>query len=345
MILDLDRFVSDGQPRWRELERLLDRVELQRGRRLEGFALAELERFFELQQRAAADLARLATFAVAPDVRGYLEALVARAYAETHDRHHRVAARFAPAALATALPRAFRRHLRAFAVAVAATLLGAVFGAGAVALDPRAKEVLMPFPHLLLDPAERVAIEESADEDRLNGAKATFSATLMTHNTRVATLALALGMTLGVGTLIVLFANGVLLGAVVLDYVAAGEGAFLAGWLLPHGSIEIPALLVAGQAGLVLGACLVGRDDPAPLRERLRRRRGDLVTLVVGVAALLVWAGIVESFVSQVHAPRLPYAVKIAFGVVELAALALYLAYAGRGAAAPGADCDRGEPA
>ena len=45
----------------------------------------------------------------------------------------------------------------------------------------------------------------------------------MTHNTKVAILTLALGLTWGVGTLIMLFYNGVILGAVAVDYVMAGE--------------------------------------------------------------------------------------------------------------------------
>ena len=36
--------------------------------------------------------------------------------------------------------------------------------------------------------------------------------------------------------------NGVILGAVMVDYIHAGETLFLTGWLLPHGAIEIPAI-------------------------------------------------------------------------------------------------------
>ena len=46
----------------------------------------------------------------------------------------------------------------------------------------------------------------------------------MTHNIQVTVMALALGMTFGVGTLILLFYNGVILGAVAADYIVAGQG-------------------------------------------------------------------------------------------------------------------------
>ena len=49
------------------------------------------------------------------------------------------------------------------------------------------------------------------------------------------------------------------------------------------------------------------------------------MTLIGGVAVMLVWAGIVESFFSQYHQPVVPYWLKIAFGCVEFAALVWFL--------------------
>ena len=152
---------------------------------------------------------------------------------------------------------------------------------------------------------------------------------LMANNIRVSCNALALGVFYGVGTCIVLFYNGVILGAVCADYIAAGHSLFLAGWLLPHGAIEIPCILIAGQAGLLLGITLLGRRRRQTLAERLREVRADLVTLIGGGALLLVWAALIESFLSQYHAPSL-YGAKIAFGCVQLALLAWLL---GRGGA------------
>jgi uncharacterized membrane protein SpoIIM required for sporulation len=146
----------------------------------------------------------------------------------------------------------------------------------------------------------------------------------------VAILTLALGLTWGVGTLIMLFYNGVILGAVAVDYMMAGETPFLLGWLLPHGVIEIPAILLAGQAGIVLAGALIGWGKPISLRMRLRKISNDLVTLIFGVALMLVWAGIIEAFFSQYHEPVMPYAIKIGFGVFELMVLALFLGMAGR---------------
>ncbi len=103
-----------------------------------------------------------------------------------------------------------------------------------------------------MTPAERVAREQERQGRHLAGHKREFSAQLMTHNTQVALLTMALGMTFGFGTLVLLFYNGVILGAVVFDYIHGGQAIFLMGWLLPHGVIEIPAILVGGQTGFVI---------------------------------------------------------------------------------------------
>jgi uncharacterized membrane protein SpoIIM required for sporulation len=326
VIIDLPKFLEGERGTWTELEQVLKRLEDSPETRLD---LDGSRRFYYLYQRAAADLARVQTFAAEPQIRRYLEALVLRAYGEIHETRER-SHRFRPWRwLTRTFPRTFRRHLAAFSLSVAVTLAGCLFGGVAVAVDPDAKDAVMPFSNLLDDPARRVAREESVAEDRLAGKKATFSAFLMQNNIRVSILALALGMTWGVGTLLLLFSNGVTLGAIAVDYVLAGKTPFLLGWLLPHGVIEIPAILLAGQAGFLLARALLGRGDHLSLPARLRRIGPDLMTLIGGVGVMLVWAGIVEAFLSQYHEPFLPYAFKIAFGVAELVLLVWFLSRAG----------------
>jgi uncharacterized membrane protein SpoIIM required for sporulation len=336
VIVDLERFVAAERGTWEELERLLDRLDDDLAARL---TLEEVKRLSYLYQRTSADLARIGPLAGGTELREYLEALVSRGYAEIHDgTAPRARFSFRNWFLAV-FPVVFRRRFAAFRVAILTMLAGCIFGAAVLAFDPADKEVLLPFSHLLGSPAERVAREETKGTDDLSGKKVTFSSYLMTHNTRVAVFCLAMGITFGVGTLVLLFYNGVILGAVAFDYVAAGKTAFLLGWLLPHGIIEIPAILVAGQGGLVLAAALLGRSEGAPLRERLRRVGPDLVSLIGGVAVMLVWAGLVEGLLSQYHEPVLPYPLKIGFGMCEGALLVLFLS---RGGAAKTAEVHRG---
>ena len=327
MIVDLARFVETERPHWVALEKSLDWLAAGPSRRL---TIEEAQRFHELYQRTAADLARISGFAAEGELRRYLEWLVSRAYSEIHETRERK--RFRPWRLFTVeFPRAFRRHLRAFQLTVALTVLGVAFGGLAVEFDPEAKGVIMPFEGLQISPSERVAKELRDQGRHLTGVKGRFSAMLMTHNTQVALTTIALGASFGFGTVVVLFYNGVTLGAVIYDYVRDGQSTFLMGWLLPHGVIEIPAILVGGQAGLVIAYALIGWGSRLSRTERLRRVSRDVMTLAAGTAIMLIWAGLVESFLSQYHEPVIRYGWKIGFGLVEATLLTLFLARAGRG--------------
>ena len=327
MIIDLRRFISEEGRYWMDLEATLDSMDADPDR---AMTLDEAKRFHYLYQRTASGLARISTFSSEPEIRRYLESLTARAYAEmneTRERPHR----FSPVRWFFAtFPRTFRKQIHTFYLSVAITIAGMIMGGFIVGLDPEAKEVILPFPHLKVSPAERVADEEKVAEDRLKGVKMSGAAWYMTHNTQVCIFTMALGVTWGVGTVLMLFYNGIILGAVVFDYALAGEAQFLLAWLSPHGVVEIPAILLAGQTGLVLAGAIIGRGSSSSLHQRLRDVSGDVVTLIFGVALMLIWAGFIESFVSQYHEPLLPYALKIGFAAVELILVILFFTLSGR---------------
>ena len=325
MIIDLPRCVAAERPYWNDLHTALRKMEAEPERRL---ALEEIQRLHYLYERCSSDLSRLDTFSTEPELRAFLESLVSRAYSEIHETRTKTKFRWKKTVLA--FPRAFRRHMGAFQLSLGVTLLGCAFGWFALHIDSRNRAFILPFGHADTTPSERVAHEEHAKQDPIQGVKATFAASLMTNNVRVTILAMALGLTFGAGTLIVLFYNGVILGAIATDYITGGQGLFLAAWLLPHGSIEIPSILMGGQTGFILAGALIGWGDRTPRIQRLRAVAADVVAIVLGASVLLIWAGIVESFVSQYHQPVLPYSLKIGFGLCELAALIFFLGWAGR---------------
>jgi uncharacterized membrane protein SpoIIM required for sporulation len=346
VIVDLTRFVGQEKVYWTDLELIVERLERDPVGRMD---VDEIKRFHYLYQRASADLVKVSGFSADAEIRRYLESLVGRSH--TVVQGGRGGRKRTPLAawLFSVFPVTFRRHFAAFLLSFMVVVTGAVVGSVIVAVDTRARAVILPFEHLKESPTERVTREErvarkqrAEDEKRPSNPKKAFSAFLMTHNTKVSIAVFAMGFTYGIGTIVMLFYNGLMLGAVALDYVAAGQSTFLLGWLLPHGVIEIPAVLIAGQAGILIAGALLGRGQNLPMAARLRRIRPDLMTLLVGLALMLVWAGIVEAFFSQYHEPIVPYAVKIALGVVELGALVTYLSLAGRPRAAVGGESRRG---
>jgi len=330
VIVDLQRFIAARQSRWRELEVLLTRLEQAPDATL---SLDEIAHLHALYERACCDLAELANSVFEPSLHASLERLVARAYSEIHATRTR-RTHFAPIAwFLCSFPQAFRRQMRFFALACAITAGGVLFGAAALTLDPSSRSILLPFGHDKIRPRERVEREERSSLMQ-TGERKNFSAFLLQNNARVSFFTLASGITYGVGSGLLLFSNGAALGGIVADYLAAGQGRFLAGWLLPHGSVEIPCILIAGQAGLLLGATLFGRRSRLRFGLRIRTVLPDLATLVGGATALLAYAALVESFLSQYHGPTL-YPLKIAFGLAELILLGVFLARGGRSCPPP----------
>ena len=112
MILDLERFQAQARPRWSSLESLLAMLESRPARRLNP---AEAEQLQELYAQTAADLNRVTHGAVRPDLRQYLERLVARAYAELYYVPPTRSEFWQPRRwmrIFTAFPEAFRRQFR-----------------------------------------------------------------------------------------------------------------------------------------------------------------------------------------------------------------------------------------
>jgi uncharacterized membrane protein SpoIIM required for sporulation len=332
MIVDLARFVERERPFWQELERELTALE---NRVSDLSDLKRTRKLLSLFQRASSDLARIGAANSEPELRAYLESLVARGYVEIHSTRGK-AHRFRPIHwFFRVFPMTFRRHAWGFQLATILTLAGALIGGLLMGFDPDGRRVVLaPFQHVATQtPTQRVRAEEKMNKERMESFehhKTSFSGMLMQNNISVSIRTMALGLTWGLGTALMLFYNGVILGGVCWDYVSDGQTKFLLGWLLPHGSVEIPSILLAGQAGFVLARAMIGWGTRDGLRSRLRAITPDLATLIGGVAIMLVWAGIIEAFMSQYHEPLLPYSLKIAFGVVEIILLGAFLRLGGR---------------
>lgn len=326
MILNLERFQAQARPRWKNLESLLGVLESRPERRLNPDEAQQLQ---ELYAQASTDLNRVTHGALAPELTQYLERLVARAYAELYYAPPTRSQIWQPRRwlrIFVTFPETVRRQSRYFALAVLVTVLGCTLGGLAVRYDPASVDVLLP-ANYLRNPAERVHEEEQgAAHEKSAQTEAAFSGQLIRHNIEVALLAAALGVTFGIGTALLLFENGVLLGAVAVHYTKQGFGLFMTAWLLPHGVFEIPSILIAGQAGFYLARLLLHRRE----NRNVRQSMSEWLVLVAGLAMMLVWAGIMEAFFSQHHAPVLPYGFKVGIALAELLLLTMYLLLIGR---------------
>jgi len=325
---DVRRFVDERTPLWSELERTLVAVE-QRGMRSLGIGGART--FGKLYRAVSADLLVARGELVDATIVDYLNDLVARAYAHVHAGTGSKARRL-PEFFLREFPRLFRAEWRLMALSAALFCAGSAVGAVAMVVDPHAAGVLIPDDHAQRTPAERVA-EDEGGAGHTGDEGAAFSSFLFTHNIQVTFLVFALGLTFGIGTVSVMFYNGVPLGALAMQYHQYGKGLFFWSWILPHGIPEITQIIIAGAAGLVLarGLLLPRRQSR---KDALVAEARRAVRLVVGGMPILILAGMIEGTISQMHEPVMPYPLKLAFAVVVGLAVWAYLLFAGRGASA-----------
>ncbi len=321
--MDLNEFMARGRPRWERLSALLDDV--QRAG-LRSLSLEQAREFGRLYRAASSDLLWARGRAASAELVEYLNDLVARGYAHTYPGER---PRLADVLgfLARGFPRLVRREWKAVLAAYALFLGGALFGYAAMHFDPGAAAYLVPTEHQSLDPDHRVsqaAQEESASAQQ----QSAFASFLFTHNMEVAFFAFALGLTLGAGTAILLFVNGLFLGALAQAYQAKGHALWFWAWILPHGVPEISAICLAGAAGLVLGRALLAPGERSRA-DALRDEGRKAVRLTLGTLPLFVVAGLIEGTISQIHEPHLPSLVKVLFAAAVAALLALYLSRAG----------------
>jgi uncharacterized membrane protein SpoIIM required for sporulation len=317
--LELADFVDGKRSRWQDLERLLDKAEAQG---LGKLTLDEARSLSKLYRGASSDLLWVRARASSADVSGYLNDLVGRAYALTYPgRRARLSdvTRF----LVRGFPELMRKEWKVYVASLLLFFAGFGFGWLGMVFDPDAAPYLVPGEHQELDPVKR-AEKEAKNEGASVDQQAAFSSFLFTHNISVAFLAFALGVTAGVGTAVLLFFNGLLLGALAWVYASKGLTGWFWAWILPHGIPEISAICLAGAAGLIMARGLVA---PKGLTRRLavRAEAATAVKMLFGTLALFVLAGCIEGTISQIHPPRLSVAFKIGFALIVGTGVYAYL--------------------
>jgi uncharacterized membrane protein SpoIIM required for sporulation len=146
------------------------------------------------------------------------------------------------------------------------------------------------------------------------------------NNISIAFRTFAGGILCGVGSLFFLAVNGLILGVSAAHIVNKGFGPGFFSFIIGHSGLELTAIILSAQAGLILGYRLFvtqGLSRAASLREAGR----EAVPLVAGAALLLVIAAGVEAFWSSRF--TLPLPLRYGAGIGLWVLLILYFLFAG----------------
>ena len=321
--MDVEAFLKDRRPRWDRLERLLDQTERAAGVDLDHRTVRELVRLY---RGACSDLNHARSLTADPLVLDRLNQLTGRGYRFVYRDTRRLSLVEATVKLfLEEVPETFRRESKTVGAAAMAMLLGALFGFVAVLTNPQHAWDLVPPQFFTESPSERVERIEIEDE-RIGSIQeaASFGAFLFTHNIQVSFLAFGLGALTIIGGYWILFYNGVILGSVAAQYVLDHQTAFFVAWVGPHGSLELPAIVFAGAAGILAGRALLLPGDRTAAAS-LRAAFPAVRRILLASAAILVVAGIIEGSFSQFSSKTFPHGVKIATAGVLFILLLAYL--------------------
>lgn len=305
-------FIKKRKPGWDTLTGLLIKAGNANG--IRRLSRDELKQLGPLYRRAAADLAYVRLRGGDAALVLYLNDLVTRAhgvvYAERGPGAQRLW-RF----ITTGFPRLLRRRAVYILLATALFFVGGVIGAGLTAANPERGRIFLGERADDTDFYKNLSKTQTADQ------MPEMAAFLMQNNIGVAVKAFAFGILGGVPTLLLLFMNGLPIGALAVLQHRAGYDVILWSFLLPHGVPELSAIFIAGGAGMMIGHALVAPGELSR-RDAIALAGRDAVRLLFGTVMLFVLAGFIESFLSP---SALPAPFKFAFAALMASALTAYV--------------------
>lgn len=287
-----NQWIAKRRPHWDRLAFLLTRSD-QNG--LGSLSRSELQEMALLYRQVAADLSVLRRDETARTYSDNVNQLLARAHHIIYSRRKTTwltLFRF----LKDEYPAIFQRQLKYVAASLMVTIAWGVLGASLTVARPE-------FMRHYVGPAMIATMEQHKMwTDSIVSVAPKETSHIMTNNLSVSFLAFAGGILFGVGTFVLLVNNGMMLGVISAACHQYSMSLALWSFIAPHGSLELPAIIIAGGAGFRIGHAML---FPGGYRWKESVAKGGIeaTQLVAGVIPMLVVAGCLEGFFSPSHAP------------------------------------------
>jgi uncharacterized membrane protein SpoIIM required for sporulation len=271
-----DRFITENSGTWRSLEGLLKALG---AKGLRKFSTAELDSLLALYSR---------TYYGSSATTEYLNKLVASAHAKIYSTKNSSLKRFAGFFTST-FPELVWQTRFFLLISTLAFILGFL---GSYILT-----IISPDNAVAFLPPEYIEGMDSVGSSGRSWDGALVSSIILTNNIRVGFTAFAMGLSLGIGTVLVLVFNGTMVGS--LSALASHNRLDYGFWslILPHGVIELAAIFICGAAGLIIGYSII---NPGKFSRKdsliLGCKTG--IKLIGGTIPMFVIAGLIEGFVT-----------------------------------------------
>jgi uncharacterized membrane protein SpoIIM required for sporulation len=310
--MNIQRWIGRREPSWQQLDLLLSRIE-KRG--LKSLTAYEIRDLSSLYRSVSSDLARARTHQLGDAIVQDLQVLTSRAYRQIYQGSRRQEWQSVLAFYRWGFPAMVQQTWVYTAIATAIFLLGAVLAWWFAWRDPS----FIP----LIAPESMISMVRDGElwMGSILGTEPTASSEIMTNNLRVCFNAIAGGITAGIFTVYILFFNGILIGTIGTLIGQNNLAWPFWAFVFPHGSLELPAIFLAGGAGLLIARAML---FPGAFRrvDALKYYGGQAAQLIYGVIPLLVIAGVIEGFFSP--SPVIPNGFKYLVGTILFLLLVIY---------------------
>lgn len=319
MAFNEEQFLQNRIQGWTRLSLLCEKA----SRTFRDLSGAEIVEFVRLYRQASGDLAYMSSHSTNRDVVVYLNALVSRAYGQLYRSRTARFGRVIQQGLWLAAD-TFRRRVWFFVLAAVIFFGGSFYSAIMMTVRPQTESYFIsPDMRPLFDEWKKGGFDgRSADEGLM------MTGFYASNNPRVGIIAIGVAAgTAGVGSTILIWQNGVLLGSLGKEMNDVGKLGFLLSSVAPHGVSEIGGIFVAGATGYVLafGLLFPGRRR---LGDSLKHAGKDGFVLAVLALIMIAAAAPIEGFFS--FNPAVPQIAKTLFALVALTGWTAFFGFYGR---------------
>lgn len=311
--MNIQRWIARREPNWKRLDSLLSQVEKKGLKSLRSLQIRELA---SLYRSVSADLARARTNQVGNTLVQDLQRLTSRSYSQIYQGSRRQEWQEVVEFCRWGFPAVVQQTWGYIAVATAIFMLGALIAWWFSWQDPVFMSLIVP-ESLIVKVRDRHELWMGS----IVGIEPLASTGIMINNLKVSFAAVAGGITAGAFTLYILIFNGLNIGAIG-TLVGQNNLAYpFWAFVFPHGSLELPAIFLAGGAGLLIGRALL---FPGKYRrmDALKFYGSQAAQLVFGIVPMLIIAGTIEGFFSP--SPVVPEPFKYLVGILLFTLLVIY---------------------
>jgi len=310
------RWLQEHEPQWQRLETLLGRFQVGAS----TLPAKDVRELGLLYRSLINDLSRAQSQPAARHLEPYLNNLAQRCHAYVYERP--------PTTWSNVwdffrvdFPRCFRKNSLFIALAFVMFALGSVVAMATVHLHHETE-------HYFLSPYVIEQLDKGilwTDNTQANPSQSSF---LMTNNIRVAINAFASGVMLGVGSLFLLFHNGLFaFGGPLQVCIEHGMGQRLINFMIAHGVVELTTIFIAGGAGMIIGFAMLFPGD-LPRWHAVREKSKEALILIMGCFPLLVLAGLIEGLISLNRS--VDHTTRITVAILSAIFLVCYLGFSGK---------------